>query len=291
MSNSNGSKFKNYLSLVKFSHTIFAMPFALIGFFLAYNVQPSNFSWMLLALVVLCMVFARNAAMSFNRVVDRYIDQKNPRTSEREIPKGIISAKSAILFTVLNSIMFIVTTWFINNLVFYLSPVALAVILLYSFTKRWTILCHLILGLGLSLAPIGAYLSVTGRFDMVPILYSLIVLFWVGGFDIIYSLQDETFDKIEALKSIPVAIGPKNALLVAKVFHAITALIVLLVGIKLNVSSWYWTGAIIFIALLVYQHSIVSHNNIKRVNIAFATTNGIASIIFAIFNILNFILR
>lgn len=290
MVNSNGSKVKNYLSLVKFSHTIFAMPFALIGLFLAYRTTPSNFSWQLLIMVVLCMVFARNAAMSFNRVVDRYIDQKNPRTAQREIPKGIISAKSAILFTILNSLLFIGTTWFINGLVFVLSPIALGVILLYSFTKRWTILCHLVLGLGLSLAPIGAYLSVTGRFDFIPILYSFIVLFWVGGFDIIYSLQDEEFDKNESLKSIPAALGPKNALWVATVFHIITTLIVLYVGYKLNASSWYWAGSILFIGLLAYQHSIVSPKDIKRVNLAFATTNGIASIIFAVFNILNFLL-
>lgn len=284
------SMFKNYLSLVKFSHTIFAMPFALIGLFLAYRTNPSNFSWLLLALVIICMVFARTAAMTFNRVVDRYIDEKNPRTAQREIPKGIISAKSAILFTAINSILFIVTTYFINSLVFYLSPIALAVVLLYSFTKRWTVLCHLVLGLGLSLAPIGAYLSVTGKFDLIPILYSLIVLFWVGGFDIIYSLQDEEFDKMESLKSIPAALGKKYALLVASVFHIIAALIVLFVGYKLEANSWYWTGAIIFIALLVYQHSIVSPKDINRVNLAFMTTNGIASIIFAIFNILNFLL-
>ncbi len=288
MGNSNVSIFKNYLSLVKFSHTIFAMPFALIGFFLAYRNSPTNFSWQLLGLVILCMIFARNAAMSFNRVVDRYIDQKNPRTMQREIPKGIISPKSAFLFTILNSILFILTTWFMNRMVFFLSPIALSVILMYSFTKRWTILCHLVLGLGLSLAPIGAYLSVVGHFDLLPILYSLIVLFWVGGFDIIYSLQDEAFDKNELLKSIPAALGLKYALWVAAAFHIITALIVIYVGYKLDASSWYWTGAILFIALLAYQHSIVSPKDIKRVNLAFMTTNGIASIIFAIFNILNF---
>jgi 4-hydroxybenzoate polyprenyltransferase len=290
MSNSNGSTFKNYISLIKFSHTIFAMPFALIGFFLAYNSDSSKLSWMLLGLVILCMVFARNAAMSFNRVVDRYIDQKNPRTAEREIPKGIISAKSALIFTIINSLLFITTTWFINTLVFFLSPIALAVILLYSFTKRWTILCHFVLGLGLSLAPIGAYLSVTGEFNLLPLLYSLIVLFWVGGFDIIYSLQDEEFDKSEALKSIPAALGKKRALFVAALFHILTAAIVLFVGFQINASVWYWFGAITFIALLAYQHSIVNPTDIKKVNIAFATTNGIASIIFAIFNIINFLL-
>ncbi|MHC1705295.1 MAG: UbiA-like polyprenyltransferase [Tenuifilaceae bacterium] len=285
-----GIKFKNYLSLVKFSHTIFAMPFALTGFFLAYNSNDSGFSWKLLGLVILCMVFARNAAMSFNRVVDRYIDLKNPRTAQREIPKGIISPKSAIAFTALNSILFILTTWFINNLVFFLSPIALSIILLYSFTKRWTFLCHLILGLGLSLAPIGAYLSVTGKFDILPILYSIIVLFWVSGFDIIYALQDEEFDKNESLKSIPAALGKKNAMLVAALFHVITAAVVIFVGIFLNASAWYWFGAIIFIALLVYQHSIISPTDIRKVNLAFMTTNGIASIIYAIFNIINFLL-
>lgn len=290
MGNQNSSLFKNYLSLVKFSHTIFAMPFAFIGFFLAYKVTQADFNWSILILVILCMVFARNAAMSFNRVVDRYIDIKNPRTSGREIPKGIISAKSAIIFTILNAFLFILTTWFINRLVFFLSPIALSVILLYSYTKRWTILCHLVLGLGLSLAPIGAYLAVTGRFDLVPILYSVIVLFWVGGFDIIYSLQDEDFDKIESLKSIPAAVGKKYALRIAALFHVIVALLVIIVGLKVNASSWYWAGSIIFIALLVYQHSIISPKDIKRVNLAFATTNGFASIIFAIFNILNYIL-
>lgn len=290
MSSSNSSIFKNYLSLVKFSHTIFAMPFALIGFFLAYKVTQADFNWSILILVILCMVFARNAAMSFNRVVDRYIDIKNPRTSSREIPKGIISAKSAIIFTILNALLFIITTWFINRLVFFLSPIALSVILLYSYTKRWTILCHLVLGLGLSLAPIGAYLSVTGRFDLVPILYSIIVLFWVGGFDIIYSLQDEDFDKIESLKSIPAAVGKKYALRIAAIFHVIVALLVIVVGLKIHASNWYWAGSIIFIALLVYQHSIISPKDIKKVNLAFATTNGFASIIFAVFNILNYIL-
>jgi 4-hydroxybenzoate polyprenyltransferase len=290
MEKSNGSMFKNYLSLVKFSHTIFAMPFALIGFFLAYSTSASSFSWNLLLLVILCMVFARNAAMSFNRVVDRYIDQKNPRTMQREIPKGIITPKSALLFTVLNSILFIITTWFMNSLVFFLSPVALAVILLYSFTKRWTILCHLVLGLGLSLAPIGAYLAVVGHFNLVPILYSFIVLFWVGGFDIIYSLQDEEFDKNELLKSIPAAVGIKYALWVAAIFHTIAALIVFFVGYKIGAGMYYWAGAIIFIALLVYQHSIIGPKDIKKVNLAFMTTNGIASIIFAFFNILNFLL-
>lgn len=267
------------------------MPFALIGLFLAYRLNVSNFSWQLMILVILCMVFARTAAMSFNRVVDRYIDGKNPRTSEREIPKGVISSKSAAIFTFVNSILFIVTTFFINNLVFFLSPIALAVILLYSYTKRWTVLCHLVLGLGLSLAPIGAYLAVTGKFDLLPIIYSFIVLFWVGGFDIIYSLQDEEFDKKESLKSIPAALGKKYAIWISIVFHIITTILVVFVGFKLNANVWYWVGAIIFIALLAYQHSLISPKDIRKVNLAFATTNGLASIVFATFNIISFLVK
>ena len=188
----------NYLSLVKFAHTIFAMPFALIGFF--YGLETVNYEidrpwWLLLSLVILCMIFARSAAMAFNRWLDAEYDAKNPRTSIREIPGGVISKKNAMLFVVSNCIAFIITTYFINALCLVLAPVALFVILFYSYTKRFTSLCHLVLGLGLSLAPIGAYISVTGQFALVPVLFSLSVLFWVSGFDIIYALQDEEFDK------------------------------------------------------------------------------------------------
>ncbi|MEQ1676775.1 MAG: UbiA-like polyprenyltransferase, partial [Chitinophagaceae bacterium] len=194
-------KVKNYLSLIKFSHTIFAMPFALIGFFLGLfettSVVPSwhtkifspQFDWKLIGikfiLVILCMIFARSAAMAFNRYLDRQYDAKNPRTAIREIPAGIITPKNALAFTIISSLLFIACTFFINRLCFYLSPVALAVVLGYSYTKRFTPLCHLILGLGLSLAPIGAYLAVSGHFSLLPVIFSLAVLFWVSGFDII----------------------------------------------------------------------------------------------------------
>lgn len=280
--------FKNYLSLVKFSHTIFAMPFAFIGFFLAYREAEIRIEWKLFLLVLLCMVFARNAAMSFNRVVDRYFDMLNPRTAQREIPSGIIKPKSALAFTVINSVLFISTTWFINNLVFLLSPVALFVVLFYSYTKRWTILCHFVLGLGLSLAPIGAYLAVTGHFYYIPLLYSAVVLLWVAGFDIIYSLQDEEFDRKENLKSIPAFLGGKHALLTAAILHIVSGLIVIAIGLLMKANFWYWAGSLFFLGLLVYQHSIVKPTDIRKVNIAFATTNGVASILFAAFNILSF---
>ena len=171
-----------------------------------------------------------------------------------------------------------------------LSPIALFVILFYSYTKRFTWLCHFVLGLGLSLAPIGAYLAVVDRFNLLPILYSVIVLFWVSGFDIVYSLQDESFDKSQNLKSLPAKVGVGRALLIAKILHIIVGVIVMVIGIKYSFGIWYWFGSLGFIVLLVYQHRIISAKDLSRINIAFATTNGIASIFFAAFNILNFLM-
>lgn len=282
-------KVKNYLSLVKFSHTIFAMPFAIIGYFLAYYKLPLNPDWWLFFKVILCMVFTRNAAMSFNRLVDRHFDKLNPRTSKREIPIGVISPKAALTFTVANSFFFILTTYFINSLVFYLSPIALSVVLFYSYTKRFTMFSHLVLGLGLSLAPIGAYLSVTGQFSLVPILYSVVVLFWVAGFDIIYALQDEEFDRNSKLHSIPAAVGARGALAIALVLHFMSALIVIAIGILAGFNIYYWIGAFLFIALMFYQHYLVRPIDISKVNKAFATTNGLASVLYAIFNIVSII--
>jgi 4-hydroxybenzoate polyprenyltransferase len=274
---------KNYLSLVKFSHTIFAMPFALIGFFLAVQLPTETFEWHLLVKVVLCMVFARNAAMAFNRYIDRNIDEKNPRTAIREIPAGIISANAALWFVIFNCVAFIITTYTINPLCFALSPVALSVVLGYSLTKRFTALCHLILGLGLSLAPIGAYLAVVGEFALLPILFSSAVLFWVGGFDIIYALQDEDFDRKNDLFSIPVALGKNRALMLSNLLHASTAALLFWAG-SLGAFHWlYWLGYALFISLLVYQHTLVKPNDLSRVDLAFFTTNGVASVTFAAF--------
>jgi len=193
------------------------MPFALIGFFLA--TKSHDFDWMILTYVILCMIFARSAAMGFNRYLDRESDSRNPRTSKsREIPNGKINAKSALIFVIINCLLFIGSTYLINTTCLLLSPLALLIILGYSFTKRFTIFCHLILGLGLSLAPIGSYIAVTNSFDLIPILFSLTVIFWVSGFDIIYSLQDEKFDKKERLKSIPVTFGAKASLIISSVF-------------------------------------------------------------------------
>jgi len=283
---------KKYLSLIKFSHTIFAMPFALIGFFLGkeyidnapvYLFDYEGFFLMKLVLVVLCMIFARSAAMAFNRYLDRSFDAKNPRTAIREIPAGVIKANNALLFTIVSSLLFVVCTFFINKLCFFLSPIALLVVLGYSYTKRFTPLCHLILGLGLSLAPIGAYLAVTGRFDLLPILFSLTVLFWVSGFDIIYALQDEEFDKANKLYSIPAWLGKAKALRVSEFLHLLSASAVIIAGTYGHFGWLYWIGVAVFVIMLGYQHSIVKPNDLRRVNLAFMTANGIASVVFAIF--------
>ena len=280
-----------YFSLVKFSHTVFAMPFALIGFSIAVSSAEFNFNIRLLLLVILCMILARNTAMGFNRLADKDFDALNPRTNKREIPAGIISARATTIFVIINAALFIVATGFINQLTFILSPVALIVIIGYSLTKRFTSLCHFVLGLGLSLAPIGAYISVTGKFSLLPLIYSIIVLSWVSGFDIIYALQDNEFDKSISIHSLPSVTGRKKALVISIFVHSITFVLVMAAGIYGKGGILFWTGALIFILLLVYQHSIVKFNDLSKVTLAFGTTNGIASILFAIFVILDLILR
>lgn len=277
---------KNYLSLVKFSHTIFAMPFALIGFFYAIS-QGGEFSARLFALTLLCMILARNAAMGFNRWADSDIDALNSRTAIREIPSGKISRGRAMLFVILNSVAFIIATWFINPLAFYLSPVALIVVLGYSLTKRFTSLCHLVLGLALSIAPVGAYIAVMGEFAMLPLIVALLVMLWCGGFDILYALQDEDFDRENSLHSIPQRLGQRGALLVSGIMHLMVVAIVAYIGME-YISGWlYIVGASLFSGMLVYEHIIVRPGDISKVNLAFATMNGLGSVVYGLFTILS----
>ncbi len=275
---------KNYLSLIKFSHTIFAMPFALVGFFLGAT-EVGRFDAKLLIFVILCMIFARSAAMAFNRYLDRDIDAANPRTQIREIPAGIITPQSAFIFILINCILFVVTTYFINFLCFILSPVALLVILGYSYTKRFTALCHFVLGLGLSLAPIGAYLAVTGVFAWLPLAYAATVLLWVSGFDIIYALQDVDFDKSLSLNSVPVRLGRVGALRLSMLLHTLCAILMIianymLLQINTDFNIIIILACCIFIGMLFYQHTLVKPNDLSRVNLAFFTTNGVASVIY-----------
>lgn len=298
------SKFNNYLSLIKFSHTIFAMPFALLGFFIGvfqlnnnnqngWAVIQSYFTsnYAVFIFVILCMVFARSAAMAFNRYLDREFDAQNPRTAIREIPSGIISANSALRFTLLNSILFAGSAYMINITCFLLSPIALLVILGYSYTKRFTSLCHLVLGIGLSLAPAGAFIAVTETINTAVLFLSFAVIGWVAGFDIIYSLQDDQFDASQGLFSIPSRLGRKQALLVSRILHVATALLVVAAGLQFNFHLVYFIGAILFIGLLIFQQSLVKVNDLSKVNIAFMTANGIASIVFSIFAIADLIIN
>lgn len=290
------SAVKKYLSLVKFSHTIFAMPFALIGYALGVQNRitlnmPMNEGFKPFILVLLCMVTARSAAMAFNRYLDRHFDSQNPRTAIREIPKGIIKAEAALLFVIINCIIFIIATYFINTICFALAPVALFVILFYSYTKRFTYLCHLVLGIGLSLAPIGAYLAVTGHFDLLPLLFSFSVIFWVSGFDIIYALQDIDFDKSQSLYSIPSNWGLHRALTMARVLHFFSASFIIAAYFIGDFHQFYWVGITVFVGMLLYQNRIVKPNDLSKVNIAFMTANGIASIVFSAFVILDIFIK
>lgn len=283
---------KHYLSLIKFSHTIFALPFALVGFVIGLSVVQ-QFDGMKLLYVILCMVFARSAAMAFNRYLDRDIDAKNPRTATREIPAGIVSPSNALFFVVFNAVAFVVVAGLINSLCLILSPVALFVILFYSYSKRFTALCHVILGIGLGLAPIGAFMAVTGSYSWSIVLLGLAVVFWVAGFDIIYALQDDSFDEEHGLHSLPVRLGRNSALRLSSFFHLVSAA-ALIIAVYHFSTQFSWVGwksyiaAAVFVASLFYQHSLVSADNLSRVNRAFFTTNGMASLVFGSLVILDY---
>ncbi|MDP4266365.1 MAG: UbiA-like polyprenyltransferase [Bacteroidota bacterium] len=277
------NKIYNYFSLVKFSHTIFALPFALLGFFLGCSTVGNIINYKLFLLMLLCMVFARTAAMSFNRFIDKDIDYKNPRTASREIPRKVITPSNALIFCIINCILFVISTFCINRLCFYLSFVALTVVLFYSLTKRFTSLSHIVLGIGLSLSPIGAYLVVTGHFAVLPVLFSVIVLFWTSGFDILYSLQDEKFDREEKLNSIPARFGYKRSLYLSELFHLISVTFVIFAGISGGFGLFYRIGVVCFISMLIYQHFMVRKQGLTIINLYFTKINGYASLIFSFF--------
>jgi 4-hydroxybenzoate polyprenyltransferase len=279
-----------YFRLVKFAHTIFAMPFALIAFTYALWSSEVEFSWWLLIQVVLCMVFARNVAMGFNRWADRDIDKDNPRTASREIPSGQISPRKALAFVIINALLFIVTASTINLLTALLSPVALAVIMFYSYCKRFTSLAHIVLGLSLSIAPAGAYIAVTGTLDLVPCLLSLVVLTWTGGFDIIYALQDAAFDRERGLHSIPSHFSVATSLYISIALHCVSVVALVLFATYLPQGWLLWCGVALFTAILVAEHILVTPTRQRSIGIAFGTLNGLASLTLAIFVIANILI-
>ncbi len=284
-------KISKYFSLVTFSHTIFAMPFALVGYVYALTSTGTPFDWLLLVKILLCMVFARNAAMGFNRFADRRIDAANPRTAGREIPSGKISPRAGLIFVILNSAAFIVTAAFINKLTLILSPVALAVALGYSLTKRFTSLAHIVLGLTLAIVPVGAYIAVTGTIALIPLILAVVVLTWTGGFDILYSLQDAGFDREHKLHSIPARFSPYTAVGISIGLHIITVAAIGWVGAAYGGHTLYWTGAAVFAAMLVFQHIVFTPTRTRRIASSFGLINGITSVGYALFFIADMLLR
>ena len=282
-----------YSSLVKFSHTVFAMPFALISLTYALCTVPEQTPqrwWVLLVQVVLCMVFARNVAMGFNRWADRDIDAANPRTAGREIPAGQISPRAALTFVAINAALFIVTASTINILTAVLSPVALAVVMAYSYCKRFTSLAHLVLGLSLGIAPAGAYIAATGHLTLAPCVLSLLVITWCAGFDIIYALQDSDFDRSHGLHSIPARFSASTALGISIALHAVSTAALAWFASMCPQRCPLWVGCGIFTAMLVMQHMLVTPSRQRNIGIAFGTLNGLASISLALFVILDLII-
>ncbi|MCK9305361.1 MAG: putative 4-hydroxybenzoate polyprenyltransferase [Bacteroidales bacterium] len=272
-----------FFSLVKFEHTLFALPFALTGFFMGVNSDQGEFSLKLLVLIILAMVFARNSAMGFNRWADRITDAKNPRTASREIPSSRLSAPGVMVFVLINSLLFVVVAGMINNLTLILSIPALVILLGYSYLKRFTALSHYGVGLALGIAPSAAYISVTGELAAAPLILSLTVFFWSGSFDILYSVADREFDIAEGLHSIPASVGIKKALVISAAGHIpVPILLWLLYSECSYFGVLYIAGTLIFCLLLIYQHTIVKSNDLSRLNQAFFTSNGLASVIFAI---------
>ena len=286
---------QKYARLVKFSHTIFAMPFAMLSFTYALwsNPTPSDSaSWWikLLVQVVLCMVFARNVAMGFNRWADRDIDARNPRTADREIPAGIVKPRAAMTFVVINALLFILVAATINPLTAWLSPIALAVVMAYSLCKRFTSLAHLVLGLALGIAPVGAYIAVRGAFSLEACILSLVVLTWTGGFDIIYALQDADFDRQEGLHSIPARFSPRSSLGISIALHVVSIAALVWFATFLPSSVWTWAGVSIFAAILTLEHILVTPTRTRHIGIAFGTLNGLASLTLAVLLIVGLLL-
>ncbi len=268
-----------FLSLIKFSHTLFALPFGVLGY--ALGVQRLGFSWVVLVQVVLAMVLARSAAMGFNRIVDREWDAQNPRTAGREIPSGQISTTTVSWIVAVCCVGFVVVWLSINFMCFFLSPVALAVVLGYSYTKRFTSFAHLVLGLALAIAPVGGYVAVCGAIGGEVLMIAGLVLCWVGGFDIIFALQDREFDGGVGLHSIPVRFGVRGGLLISGVLHLVVIALVVWLGFVLRVNPWvYWSGGVAFSAILVYEHIVVTPKRLDRIGFAFATLNSLGSLVY-----------
>lgn len=271
------TKLKTTLEMIKFEHTLFALPFALLGAVLAANGLPTT--WQIVWITV-AMFGARSAAMTFNRIIDRKFDAENPRTANREIPSGKLSLNFAITFLVVAIILFEIASYELNWLTFALSPIALLSVLGYSYAKRFTSFAHLILGWALAISPTAAWIAVRGEIDdITPIFLSLIVMMWTAGFDVMYACQDFEFDKKNGLRSIPARFGIARSLWIARMFHFQAFVVLLLLYVSTNLGWLALAGVIAVGALLIYQHTLVKANDLSRMNAAFFTTNAFVSII------------
>ncbi len=269
------------LEMIKFEHTIFALPFALISALLAARAAGLPHGLPTLRMtgwILVAMLGARSAAMAFNRIADARLDARNPRTASRAIPAGILTVGQVALFTLAALALFEVAAYELNLLCFALSPLALVTFLGYSYTKRFTSLAHFALGAATGIAPVGAWIAVTGRFDVVPLLLGASVLLWIGGFDIIYALQDLQVDRREGLHSLPVRLGPARALLVSRAMHAVMLGCLVTAGVLSALGPAYYAGVTVVACLIAYEHSLVSPDDLSRVNMAFFTLNGWVSI-------------
>src|SRR5258708_1100801 len=266
--------------MIKWEHSIFALPFALCGAMLAAGGMPAatQVGW-----IVLCMVSARSAAMAFNRVADAQIDAANPRTATRAIPAGTLSQKFAVIFVTASSAVFVLSAAQLNRLTLYLSPVVLAFVLLYSYTKRFTRWSHLVLGFALGMAPAAAWIGVRGSLDPRILVLTAAVTFWVGGFDVLYACQDIDFDRMHALNSIPQALGIPKALLLARALHLLMLGLLVALLVVFGLGKIAMVGVAVVALLLAYEHSLVSANDLSKLNAAFFTMNGVIAVVFFVF--------
>lgn len=269
------NKIQNYLGMVRFSHTIFALPFALMSAFVAAG---GSLQWSVAGWILLSMASARTCAMTFNRMVDAKIDAQNPRTKDRHIPAGVVSMTEAGALLFACAALFFFGAWQLNPLALMLAPIALVIVCGYSLFKRFSALCHFVLGLALAIAPIGAWIAVTGEFALPPVLLGAGVLLWVAGFDVIYALLDEDFDKKMGLHSIVVRFGRQNALRIAFALHVISVIFVGTFGWSANLGGWFYLGEAGFASLILFEHLLVRPDDIGRINMAFFNVNGVISI-------------
>jgi 4-hydroxybenzoate polyprenyltransferase len=265
---------RNYLEMIKIEHSIFALPFAMIGMVYAAGGWPG---WRVLLLILLAMVSARSAAMAFNRIVDRNIDAQNPRTAGRHLPSGRLTVRSSMAFFVASCVLYFTAAILLNPLAMMLSPIPLIIMLGYSYTKRFTWLCHIVLGLSLGIAPAGAWVAVTGSFDWSPSLWILAVMCWTAGFDILYSLQDDEFDREHGLKSIPARFGRIVAIRTSRLLHVCAIIFMVCAGIAVGAGLFYFAGCVLAAALLTYEQTLVKPDDLRRIDMAFFTLNGYVS--------------